>query len=140
MPEFLPEDVNANTPGHPGFHETIHRFVNRGGGRQQIEWSGDAVVSTGTRQIRILEDGTLSPFNFSATQAPAGAAIIFDILRDGVSIFSSPPQIAIGATHVEATPVVDAVLADDRLTINITQVGSTVAGGPVHVLGYAVAA
>lgn len=138
MAETLPEDVTAGTEGHPHFHEVIHAFVNSGGGRQDIVWSGDLVVATGTRYHRVRVDSGLASFNFSAGVAPVTVPIIFDVLRNGVSIFASPPQIAVGETHVNVAPIFPFVDAGDLLTIDIIQIDA--AGVYGYVESYAVAA
>lgn len=67
--------------------------------------------------------------------APTGAAAIFDILKDGVTIYTGGvgrPQIAAGG-FASQTPVAPAVTAlngtnGDYLTWSVVQIGSTVAG------------
>lgn len=63
--------------------------------------------------------------------ASTGAAIIFDILKNGVSIFTTKPQFAAGATLL--TPgVLDAAktacVAGDVLAFAVIQVGATIRG------------
>lgn len=65
--------------------------------------------------------------------APDGQALIADLNEEGVSIFSTRPSIDIGEkTNVTATtPAVisDGTLSDDaEMTLDLDQVGSTVAG------------
>lgn len=74
----------------------------------------------------------------SLTTAPTGAALQVDINEDGVSIFSTP--LTIDATEktstTAATPAVlsDTSLADDaEMTIDIDQIGSTIAGAGLKV-------
>lgn len=71
--------------------------------------------------------------------APTGAAILVDVNKNGTTIFttqSARPSIAIGATKVAApaTPAVTTVAAGDLLSVDIDQVGSSVAGADLSVI------
>jgi len=64
---------------------------------------------------------------------PVGADLILDIEVEGVSIFSTKPEIADGATVLTAgvmtsTPDPFPVSAGDEIVFKITQIGSTTAG------------
>lgn len=63
--------------------------------------------------------------------APTGANLIFDILKNGVSVYTTKPFIAAGSTTGTAG-VLDgtktSVVVGDLLNWSVTQVGSTVAG------------
>lgn len=69
--------------------------------------------------------------------APTGAAIIMDVNKNGTTIFTTQanrPQIAIDATTGNSgTPDVTALAETDKLTIDVDQVGSTVAGADLTV-------
>jgi len=69
--------------------------------------------------------------------APTGAAIIVDVNKAGTTIFTNQanrPTIAIGATSGDSgTPDVTALAEDDKITVDIDQVGSTVAGANLTV-------
>lgn len=59
----------------------------------------------------------------------AGAAVIVDILKNGVSIYTVKPQFAAGATALTAgTLATTALAAGDRVTFKVTQIGSTTPG------------
>lgn len=62
--------------------------------------------------------------------APVGVVAIFDVEKNGVSVFSVKPQVA-SAANVGTPPSNDftLVVAGDRLTFKCTQTGTTVAGG-----------
>lgn len=67
--------------------------------------------------------------------APTGAAIIMDVERDGVSIYTVKPQIAAGATVLTAgtiDPTKAACPAGTVLTYKVIQVGSTIRGQQLH--------
>ncbi len=63
--------------------------------------------------------------------APAGSALIFDVLVDGTSIFTTPPQFAAGSTALTAGVLRDATrefAAGSVLDFRVTQVGGATAG------------
>jgi hypothetical protein len=62
-------------------------------------------------------------------EAPSGADIIFDIKRNGTSIFNNPVHVTDGETLALSADLVDAEwYFGDILTIDVTQIGSTSAG------------
>jgi hypothetical protein len=69
--------------------------------------------------------------------APTGAALIVDVNKNGTTIFTTQggrPSIAIGETTDDSdTPDVTALAETDKLTIDIDQVGSTVAGADLTI-------
>lgn len=75
---------------------------------------------------------TLADVRASVKTAPTGSGIIVNIKEAGTTIFSTKSTIAAGAkTSVGGTPAVisDSALADDaEMTVDIDQVGSTIAG------------
>lgn len=90
-------------------------------------------VGTNKLSFRMPFAMTLTEVRASVITAPTGAAIIVDINEGGSSILST--KLSIDATEetstTAATPAVisDATLADDaKITIDIDQVGSTIAG------------
>ena len=92
-------------------------------------------LTTGTAKVtfRMPFAMTLTSVRLNVNTAPTGAAIIVDINEGGSSVFSTRPQIDANAkTNVgSGTPAVisDSALADDaEITIDIDQVGSTIAG------------
>ena len=76
---------------------------------------------------------TVSEISFSVKTAATGAMLTVDVLKNGVTVFSTVPTFDLGekTTATATTPAVisdSAFAADDEITIDITQVGSTVAG------------
>jgi hypothetical protein len=69
--------------------------------------------------------------------APTGAALIVDVNKDGTTIFTTQggrPSIAAGDTQDDSdTPDVTALAEGDKLTIDVDQVGSTIAGADLTV-------
>lgn len=67
-------------------------------------------------------------------KAPTGASIIFDVNKNGTTIFTTQAnRPTITATNTKssslAVPNVTALAAGDTLTVDVDQVGSTLAGG-----------
>jgi hypothetical protein len=97
-------------------------------------------LTTGTNKVtfRMPHAMTLSAVRSSVTTAPTGATLIVDINENGTTILST--KLSIDATEktstTAATPVVisDTALADDaEITIDIDQIGSTIAGAGLKV-------
>lgn len=69
--------------------------------------------------------------------APTGASLIVDVNKAGTTIFTNQanrPEIAIGETTDDSgTPDVTALAEGDKLTIDIDQIGSTIAGADLTV-------
>jgi hypothetical protein len=93
---------------------------------------GTLSLATGT--IRIYPDGiwVIDKVWISVSVAPTGADVIVDVNKNGVTIFTTQakrPQIAAGNNEDESdTPDVTALTKADYLTMDIDQVGSTIAG------------
>jgi hypothetical protein len=68
--------------------------------------------------------------------APSGAAIIVDVNRNGNSIWTAAQRLTIPAGQTKATTnvfTVTSLSVDDELSLDIDQVGSTVAGADLAV-------
>lgn len=82
-------------------------------------------ASVATRALTILGE------TCRCEVAPTGANLVFDILKNGVSVYTTKPFIAAGSTSGTAG-VLDgtktSVVVGDLLNWSVTQVGSTVAG------------
>jgi hypothetical protein len=99
------------------------------------------VVSTDSTSPRLLLPYACTIVGVRATVsvAPTGADLIVDVHKDGTTIFTTAanrPTIAAGAyDSIDwAAPDVTALSADSYLTVNIDQVGSTIAGGGLTVM------
>jgi len=127
--------------GGPG---GVHGQVPAGAGSVQaiIIAVGDETsdLTTGTNKVRFRMPYpfTLSEVRANVNTAPTGANIVVDINESGSSILST--KLSIDATEststTAATPAVisDAALADDaEMSIDIDQVGSTIAGAGLKV-------
>lgn len=100
--------------------------------------SGTLSVTTGTLRYRLPWAATIIATTASVNTAPTGASIIVDVLKNGTTIYSTTanrPTIAATnfATTTSPTPDVTSLSAGDYLTVNISQVGSTIAGSDLSV-------
>jgi len=99
----------------------------------------DLTIGTAKLTFRMPHGMTLTGVRANVKTAPTGANLIIDIQQNGTTIFSTLLSIDAGSkTSVGATtPAVisTATLTDDsEMTIQITQVGSTVAGSGLKIL------
>lgn len=91
-------------------------------------------LTTGSKSIRYYcEDArTIANVVASVSTAPTGATVIFDVNKNGTTIFSTQanrPTIAIsGFVDLSSTPNTTSVAAGEYLTIDVDQIGSTIAG------------
>lgn len=80
---------------------------------------------------------TFASVRATAVTAPTGATLIVDVNKDGTTIFTtqaSRPTIAIsGNTNKVTNPDVTTIADGSYLTVNVDQVGSTVAGSDLTV-------
>lgn len=95
--------------------------------------SGVITVGTGTHRFRFPFAATLLGVSASVSVDPTGSSLIFDVNKNGTTIFTTQgnrPTIAASgfATTTEPAPDVVAIVAGDYLTIDRDQIGSTVSG------------
>ena len=98
----------------------------------------DLTAGVAKATFRMPHTFTLTEVRASVTTAPTGSTLIVDINEGGVSILST--KLSIDATEKTSTtaatpPVIsDADLADDaEITIDIDQIGSSVAGAGLKI-------
>lgn len=102
-------------------------------------WFVKGTVATGTEQgatFRIKRTTTVEDVEMHVKTAPTGAALIVDINDGGTTIFSTEPEIDIsGTTEDDNHAFSDTSLAaTTELTMDVVQVGSTIAGADLTVL------
>jgi len=108
---------------------------NVSGGGKGITFVLRGNASTGTKQTQILMPAaaTIDKVIIYADTQPTGTSIIIDININGTTIFttqSKRPEIAVSTnTDDSDTPDVTALLQDSRVSVDVDQVGSTIAGG-----------
>jgi hypothetical protein len=100
--------------------------------------SGALTVTAGTQRLPIDGSYTVVGTRLTAGTAPTGADLIIDVNKNGTSIYTTQanrPTITAGqnAGGPGATPDVTALIAGDYLTVDIDQIGSTVAGSDLTV-------
>lgn len=96
-------------------------------------------VGTGKVTFRMPRAVTLTDVRASVTTAPTGSTLIVDINEGGSTILSTKLSIdaseKTSTTAASAAVISDTALADDaEITIDIDQVGSTIAGAGLKVL------
>lgn len=113
---------------------------------RHYNYSAAGAVAVGAGKARFVNDTgvsvLLSNVSVHAGTAPTGAALIVDVNRNGTTVFTDQtkrPQLAAGATDGSSVPALaggaQAVLApNDVVTIDVDQVGSTVAGSDLTVV------
>lgn len=101
-------------------------------------------LTTGTAKVtfRMPHAMTVTAVRASVTTAPTGSTLIVDINENGTSILSTKLSIDAGektsTTAATAAVISDTALADDaEITIDIDQVGSTIAGAglKIYIIG-----
>lgn len=99
---------------------------------------GTLVVAAGTARLYLSGGYTLSDYRVSVGTAPTGASLIVDINKNGTTIFTTqanrPTIAASGFLGSTTAPAVTTFAAGDYITIDVDQVGSTVAGADLVVV------
>ena len=98
----------------------------------------DLATGTGVVTFRMPHAMTLTAVRASVTTAPTGSTVIVDVNEAGTSVLSTKLSIdaseKTSTTAATAAVISDSALADDaEITIDIDQVGSTVAGAGLKV-------
>jgi hypothetical protein len=100
--------------------------------------AGAATTATGVARLRLPEDVFIIDAAAMVDTAPTGAALIVDVHLNGTTIYttqSNRPTIAAAAFDSGlATPDVQIAAAGDYLTVDVDQVGSTIAGSDLTVV------
>lgn len=109
-------------------------------GYQEKTWGKGGTLTTVTGGMKEYNNSgktrTIIGVRASVGTAPTGASIIVDVLKNGTTIFTGGtdrPTIAISGTTDTGTPAVTSWANGDYLTVNIAQVGSTIAGADLTV-------
>lgn len=100
--------------------------------------NGDLEVKTGTHRFYLPYNVTIVEVEISVGTAPTGAAAIVDVNVNGTTIFTTQtnrPEIAISGFVDSSTTIEDDAHTDGQyLTVDIDQIGSTVAGADLTVV------
>lgn len=116
---------------------------------KDFTYAGTGNATTGTGKARFVNDTgetlRLRKVSLTVGTAPTGAALLVDVNVNGTSVFnpqSARPQVAIGQTSGSAVPAVSGADVDVApgavITVDVDQIGSTVAGADLTVVVEAV--
>lgn len=97
---------------------------------------GVQIVATNiSGTFEIQQSLTIDSVDLRIKTAPTGAALIVDINKGGTTIFSTRPEIAASATSGGGGAVlsVTTLAAGDLITVDLDQVGSSVAGSDLTI-------
>lgn len=99
--------------------------------------SGNLTVVPGKSRFYLNRAAVCTNVHVSVNTQPTGAAVIVDVNKNGTTIFTTQgnrPTIAV-STNVDATSVPDvtAFASGDYITVDIDQIGSTIAGADLVV-------
>lgn len=99
---------------------------------------GPLTVLAGTHRYYVESNATISTVRAAVGTAPTGTSLIVDVNKNGTTIYGTQanrPTIAVSAnTATGGTASVTSLAAGDYLTVDIDQVGSTVAGSDLTVI------
>lgn len=100
--------------------------------------SGTVAVVAGQLRTYVESSRTVTLVRAAVGTAPTGASIIIDVLKNGASIYgltpANRPTIAAGTyMALGGTPDTTTFVAGDYITVNVVQVGSTIAGSDLTV-------
>lgn len=103
-----------------------------------LVWYLEGDLVTGANQgatVTMPFGMTVTGIDLHVKTAPTGAALIVDINENGSTMYSTRPQISDGATTEAGTEVLSDtdLAAGSVITLDIDQVGSTVAGSSITV-------
>lgn len=146
QPPFNVKDWDyTTTPINPaalkGMEQRLSDYTDSAAGTgyrvQTFTFSGALTVQSGAMRFVLPRAATILGVQAAAGTAPTGAAIICDVNKNGTTIFTTSgnrPSIPIaGNVSGVAVPDVTAFAAGDYMTVDVDQVGSSVAGSNLMV-------
>lgn len=93
---------------------------------------GTLVVGTGQARYYFYAAATVINVVTGAGTAPTGASLILDLNKNGTTMFTTqgnrPTIAASGFLDASSVPDVTSIAANDYLTVDVDQIGSTIAG------------
>lgn len=106
--------------------------------RETFTIPGTLVTGTGISRLYFSRSATVVNVIAGVNTAPTGATVIFDLNKNGTTMFTSQgnrPTIAIsGFTDTSSVPDVTSVTSGDYLTVDLDQIGSTIAGADAVII------
>lgn len=123
------DDGSAGAAGDDGVTEYNYTFSK----------SGALTVATGNMRGPVPYAGTIIAVLVMVNTAPTGATLIVDVHKNGTTIFTTQgnrPTVAISAfsSGVVTNMNVTALAVGDYLTVDVDQIGSTIAGSDLSVV------
>lgn len=98
----------------------------------ELSITGALTVLVGAIRLPIHRSITIANVRVMVNTAPTGAAAIFDVNKNGVTLFTTQgnrPTVAVSTNADNASvPDITTAVAGDYITVDIDQIGSTVAG------------
>lgn len=103
-----------------------------------FSYQGALTVTTGVSQLPMDQTWTIASVVARVSTAPTGASILVDVNKNGTTIFTTQanrPAIAAttNASSVVTNMNVTSLTAGDYLSIDVDQIGSTIAGSDLVV-------
>lgn len=99
---------------------------------------GALVVAAGTLQLPLSGSYTLIDYRVRVGTQPTGAALIVDINKNGTTLFTTQgnrPTVAVSTNLASTTaPNVTTFVNGDYISVDVDQIGSTVAGSDLVVV------
>lgn len=99
---------------------------------------GALVVAAGTLQLPLSGSYTLIDYRVRVGTAPTGASLIVDVNKNGTTLFTTQgnrPTVAAAANIASTTaPNVTTFVDGDYISVDVDQIGSTVAGSDLVVV------
>jgi hypothetical protein len=95
------------------------------------QYKGTLAIKTGEGRVPIMRDGTITEIRTAVRTAPTGATLNLTIRINGASVATLAHAAASNAGLWSGLTI--EVLAGDYITVDITQIGSTVAGADLTV-------
>jgi hypothetical protein len=115
----------------------VERLLNHAIEAYSFFAMGALTVRTGTSRIYLEGNYIFETCRASVNTAPTGAAVIVDVNKNGSTIYSTQgarPQIAISTNSATGnSPAITTFVLGDYITVDIDQVGSSVAGSDLTV-------
>ena len=128
-------------------YDSSHRVVYYNGSRVVVltdiiedntfTMQGTVRTMIGSTRWYIETNVTIESIRVAVGTAPTGAAIICDVNKNGTTVYTTqsnrPTVAASGFTQLATAPDVTTAVAGDYFTIDVDQVGSTIAGADLTV-------
>jgi hypothetical protein len=100
-----------------------------------INLAGAQTTGTGKATVLVGVAGEIEDIRAFAGTAPVGASLIFDVNKNGTTLFTTqadrPTILAAAQASSSVKPAVTTVAAGDRLSVDVDQIGSGTAGSDV---------